>query len=57
LINWVSFSFSNNIWKISTGTGINGKETTLESVLIPEESFDLVNKIKDIFGWNGKSIK
>ena len=55
--NWVSFSLSNNMWKMLTGTGKSGKETTIESELISEKGFDLVKKIKDIFGWNGKSIK
>jgi hypothetical protein len=55
--NWVSFSLSNNMWKMLTGTDKKGKETTIESELIPEKGFDLVKKIKDIFGWNGKSMK
>ena len=43
--------------KMFTGTGKSGKETTIESELIPEKGFDLVKKIKDIFGWDGKSMK
>lgn len=46
--NWVSFSLSNNMWKMSTGTDQSGKETTIESELIPEIEFNLVEKIKDI---------
>ena len=46
--NWVSFSLSNNMWKMSTGTDQSGKETTNESELIPEIEFNLVEKIKDI---------
>ena len=37
------------MWKMSTGTYQSGKETTIESELIPEIKFNLVEKIKDIF--------
>tara|TARA_Y100001970_G_scaffold110622_1_gene138171 strand:- start:390 stop:1358 length:969 start_codon:yes stop_codon:yes gene_type:complete len=47
--NWVSFSLSNNTWKMSTGTDKSGKEMTIESELIPETELNLVEKIKDIF--------